>query len=346
LLIYSLAEFRELILGCLELIDARFITEIGGEDGTFTRELLVWATARDGRVSCIDPAPSPAMVALVDGSPAAEMHRRPSLEVLPGMSRSDAYLIDGDHNYYTLIHELEAIEAISGDEFPLLFVHDVGWPSGRRDMYYAPESLPEGGRHPYDYGQGVTVGSDALVDGGFSGEGEFAWALHEGGPANGVLTAVEDFLGDRAHLELAVVPCLFGLGVVYPRSAPWAEQVGELVDHYAGNPLLARMEQNRLDLYLHVLKLQHVMDEMGLTMRDLGVENRALWTRVHELEAQLREVTAHSQELAAEVATTVSARSFVVAERLSRLHARGGGPGVSGARLQALAEAARTGPTG
>jgi len=334
------------ILGCLDLIDGRSITEIGGEDGTFTRELLAWATARDGRVSCIDPSPSSALADLVEGSPVGELHRRTSLEVLPGMAPSDAYLVDGDHNYYTLAHELEAIEAIADGEFPLVFLHDVGWPSGRRDMYYAPESVPAEGRHPYDYGQGVTVGSDALVDGGFRGEGEFAWATHEGGPANGVMTALEDFLADRPHLELVVVPCVFGLGVVYPGSASWAGAVAAFLSRYDRDPLLERLERNRLDLYLHTLKLQYVLDYEGLKRRDLDVENRALWGRVHELEAHLREVTAHAQDLAAEVSSTVAARSFVVAERLSRLHVRGGGPGVSGARLQALADAARTDPTG
>jgi len=339
-LLYSLAAFREIILGCLDLIEGRSVTEIGGEDGTFTRELLSWAEGRDGRVACIDPSPSDALAALVENAPAGELHRCTSLEALPDMEPSDVYLVDGDHNYYTLVHELEAIETIAGGDFPLVFVHDVGWPSGRRDMYYAPDTIPPEARHPYDDAKGVTVGSDALIAGGFQGMGEFAWALHEGGPANGVLTAVEQFLTDRPHLELAVVPCVFGLGVVYPRSAPWAKGVAELLSHYDRDPLLERLEQNRLDLYLHVLKQQDDLDEARLRMRDLDVENRALWARVHELEHQLNEVTDRSRDLAAEVITTVTARSFIVAERLSRLHTRGGGPGVSGSRLRSLADAA------
>ncbi len=348
LLLYSLAAFREIILGCLDLIEGRSVTEIGGEDGTFTRELLSWAEGRDGRVACIDPSPSDALAALVENAPAGELHRSTSLEALPGMDPSDVYLVDGDHNYYTLVHELEVIEAISGGDFPLVFVHDVGWPSGRRDMYYAPDTLPAEARHPYDYDKGVTVGNGALITGGFQGMGEFAWALSEGGPANGVLTAVEKFLADRPHLELAVVPCVFGLGVVYARSAPWAGSVAEFLSHYDRDPLLERLEQNRLDLYLQVLKLQEDLDGAGLRMRDLDVENRALWARVHELERQMNEVTARARELAAEVTTTVTARSFSVAERLSRLHSRGGGPGVSGARLRALADSASeptAGPT-
>ncbi|MGI9021998.1 MAG: class I SAM-dependent methyltransferase [Acidimicrobiales bacterium] len=339
LLLYSLSEFREIILECLDRVEARSVVEIGGEDGTFTAELLSWAAARDGRVSCIDPTPSPGLVDLVETSAAGELHRGTSLEALPRMPASDVYLVDGDHNYYTLLHELEAIEAISGGTFPLVFAHDVGWPSGRRDMYYAPGTLPPKAVHPHDYDRGAVVGSSDLVEAGFQGGGEFAWAVAEGGPANGVLTAVEAFLADRPHLELAIVPCVFGLGVIFPAEAPWVGAVGEVLGRYVGNPLLERLEQNRLDLYLRVLEQQHEQFETSLGLRDLQVENRALWARVHDLERELAEVSNRSSQLAGELLMTAGARSFTVAERLSRLHARGSeNPGISGARMRALAE--------
>jgi len=339
LLLYSLAEFREIILECLDLVGGRSVVEIGGEDGTFTAELLSWAAARDGRVSCIDPTPSKGLVDLVEASDVGELHRCTSLEALPAMPPSDVYLVDGDHNYFTLLHELEAIEAISGPAFPLVFIHDVGWPSGRRDMYYSPETLPAEAVHPYDYGRGAVIGSSDLVETGFRGEGEFAWAEAEGGPANGVLTAVEQFLADRPQLKLQVVPCVFGLGVVYPSDAPWADAVGALVRTYEEIPLLERLEQNRLDLYLHVLALQRAQFEQGLHVRDVEVENRGLWARVHELEAEMAGLSQRSQQLAVEVATTVAARSFNIAELLSRLHTRGSDkPGISAARMRSLAE--------
>ncbi|MBL7373602.1 class I SAM-dependent methyltransferase, partial [Escherichia coli] len=75
---------------------------------------------------------------------------------------------------------------------PLLaLMHDVSWPCARRDCYYAPDRIPEEHRHPHSFDGGVSLGQpDCLPNRGFRGAGSFAWALHEGGPRNGVLTAV------------------------------------------------------------------------------------------------------------------------------------------------------------
>ena len=350
-LLYSLAEFRELILQCLDIVGAKSVVEIGGEGGTFTAELLSWAEARDATVRCIDPAPSDALVEMLDASPAGGLLRARSSDALVDMEAADVYLVDGDHNYYSLASELRAIEGAAGERYPLLFLHDVGWPAARRDMYYSPESLPPDAVHPYDYDQGVTVGCPGTVRHGFRGEGQFAWAKEEGGPANGVLTAVEDFLADRPHLELHVVPCVFGLGVLYPTAAPYAAELGAAVAPYDDNPLLARLEENRLGLYLKVLEVQHqavglhrAVEESNLRVRDVEVENRALWARVAELEAEVDRVSARYQALAGEVETTVSARSFALAEGLSRLHNRSGGnPGISRQRLRSLIDAGGNG---
>ena len=347
LLLYSLAEFRELAFQCLDVVEARSVVEIGGEGGTFTSELLAWAEARDGKVRCIDPAPSDALVKMIDASPGAELVRSRSTDALAGMELADAYFVDGDHNYFTLSSELRAIDAAreeGPDGYPLAFLHDVGWPAGRRDMYYDPESLPPEAVHPYDYEGGVTLGCSGLVEDGFRGEGDFAWARQEGGPANGVLTAVEDFLAERPGLTFRTVPCIFGLGVLYPAHAPYAPGIDAALAPFADNPLLARLEENRLALYLRVLEQQHEaaalhrdLEEEALRVRDVEVENRALWARIAELEAELARTAQRYDALASEVETTVSARSFAVAEALSRLHHRFGPThGVSRQRLRAL----------
>ncbi len=352
LLLYSLAEFREIIFPALDLVDARSVVEIGGEGGTFTRELALWAEERGGTIRCIDPSPSDALLELADRSPAVDLVRCRSLEALDGMERADAYLIDGDHNYYTLSRELDAIVAADDGPTPLLFVHDVGWPAGRRDMYYDPASLPAEGVHPYDYEEGVTVGCPGTVPDGFRGEGEFAWARTEGGPANGVLTATEDFLAQRPELEMRIVPCVFGLGVIYAAHSGHAEGLDALLAAYVDNPLLERLERNRIALYLHVLKLQGALADQErafqhwtLRTRDVEVENRALWARVHELEGQLRAVSGRHEALAREVDVVVRARSFAVAEQLSRLHSRlGPHPGISRERLLALLDGGGSAP--
>ena len=75
-------------------------------------------------------------------------------------------LIDGDHNWYTVLSELETIERLCderGQGFPLVLLHDIGWPYGRRDLYYDPASIPEEHRKPYDK-KGMLPGVPGLVE--------------------------------------------------------------------------------------------------------------------------------------------------------------------------------------
>ena len=72
--------------------------------------------------------------------------------MLPGLPPVDAALIDGDHNWYTVYHEMKAIAEVAranGAPLPVMILHDVGWPYGRRDLYYAPDTIPEECRQPY-----------------------------------------------------------------------------------------------------------------------------------------------------------------------------------------------------
>lgn len=61
LLLHSLAEFRDVILGALEIAGARTVVEIGSEEATFTRELLAWAEKSEGTLHCVEPHPAPAL---------------------------------------------------------------------------------------------------------------------------------------------------------------------------------------------------------------------------------------------------------------------------------------------
>ena len=338
LLLHSMAELAEVILPCLELADVRTVVEVGAEDGIFTRELLAWAEARDGRVWCVDPRPAPSLVELCDRSGAATLVEERSPEALEGLEHADAYLIDGDHNYYTVSRELEAIGRKSNQSGrPLLaFLNDIGWPCGRRDLYYSPESLPAEAVHPYSYERGATLGRTTLVKGGLRGEGEFAFAIEEGGPANGVLSAVEDFLESRPDLALVKVPCIFGLGVVHQTSAPYAAALARFLQPYSDSPLLERLEVNRLSLYLRILELQDdvypQLEDCHLRLSDVATENRALWARTAELEAQVG-------ALRGEIEHLLRSRAFSLAEGLSVLTRMRGGAGVSRQRLRGVLEA-------
>jgi hypothetical protein len=168
------------------------IVEIGAEAGGHTQELVRWAREHEAVVHVIDPRPGSAVRALQRDHPdICFVNEALSLEALPLIEDPDVVLIDGDHNWYTVHEELKLIERRC-ERWPVTLLHDISWPWGRRDLYYAPETVPEEWRQPHATG-GVVRGQSVLsADGGFGGRR--AKATREGGPRNGVLTAVEDFM--------------------------------------------------------------------------------------------------------------------------------------------------------
>ena len=159
-----------------------------------------------------------------------------------------------------------------------MLLNDVSWPAARRDQYYGPDRLPAGGASIR------TRSSSARSSAGPSSaaarlprQGAFAFALEEGGPRNGVLTAVEDFVATRASTRAARRRA----GVRArrdPRPARTAGRArpGELLAPYAGSPFLARLERNRIELYLRVLELQ---DAAGHRPARPGSGSGPGWTR-------------------------------------------------------------------
>jgi Methyltransferase domain len=283
ILIYSLSEHRDLIFRCLEAVEPRRVVEIGSEAGGMTQELTRWASDRGAHVVTVEPFP----VEEVREIDAREEHfslvEGRSPEALERIEPADAYLIDGDHNYWTVLHELRAIYREGEASPPLAILHDVGWPCARRDQYYSVAALPPEAVRPYSYSKGRVPDGGELVEGGFGGEGGFAVAVEDGGPRNGVLTAVEDFLVERPELRYAHVPAVFGLGVIYAREAGYADSLGEILRPWHENELLARLEQNRVRLYARVLELQGARAQVD------SASNRVLLRyaeRLAELEAE------------------------------------------------------------
>lgn len=299
MLIYSLAEFRELIFQCFRAAGVRTIIEVGAEHGTFTRELVAWAEENDGHLYTVEPQPGPEVLALSESSERVTLVQGRSPQALGELPPADAYLLDGDHNYYTVYNELKAVaEAAGAAGKPyLVLMQDIGWPCGRRDFYYAPDALPPEAVHPYSFEKGVIIGSSQLVEGGFRSEGQFAWALEEGGPANGVFTALEDFLEEHPEAMFAHVPAVFGLAVVYPKDAPFAEQLSELLRPLDNNDLLKRLEDNRLRLYLRLLEMQdertHEHAEFNQEMDAIRDQLAETVGRLTGREGELRDLRRH-----------------------------------------------------
>lgn len=238
----------------VEAAQAHRLVEIGVATGLLTAKLLDYCGASDAVLYAIDPQPQ------VDIAEWRERHGRRlvfhqarSLDILGDVHDADVVLIDGDHNWFTVYHELKLIEetALNDDAVPpLIALHDVDWPYGRRDLYYDPESIPEAHRHPYRK-LGLVPGEDEPVADGIN------WDLHnaiiENSPHNGVRTAIEDFAGQsQLGWQLSFVPGFHGLGIAVTaerlasneslRTAVGSVQTAQFLDAWAREIERARIE--------------------------------------------------------------------------------------------------------
>jgi len=275
LLIHSMAELASIIFPALDVADCSTITEIGAEAGGMTALLLDYVKHRRGWMTSIDPAPSAAAEALLRGTPFGVLCRDASIRAIPSCPPTDVYFVDGDHNYFTVLQELlwiERVQSSAGKPFFAL-LHDVGWPWAYRDLYYNPDLIPEEWRQPYSWDRGLTLDNPGTIDGGFRGCGSWACALDEGGERNGVLKAVEDFIAAReSAVRMALIPGVFGLGVLYSVHAPWSDRLQKCLAPFDRNPLLEKMERNRLENYLRVIELQ---DHQSTSQNQEGAVNVA-----------------------------------------------------------------------
>jgi hypothetical protein len=249
----SLMHSAEIVLGCLDAVQARSVAEVGAFMGELTRLLMLWADSVDGIVVAIDPSPHPDLEQLERERDDLQLIRETSHDALAHIPPTDAIILDGDHNYYTLSEELRIIWQRVGEErrwLPLLLLHDVTWPHGRRDDYFMPERIPVEHRQPIAPDSSVYPDEEGTR---YSGLPYRYPAAHEGGPRNGVLTAAEDFAAEHAQVHLAVVPTFFGLGVIWDRSSPHADALARVVGPWDRNPLLERLERNRV---LHLASSQ------------------------------------------------------------------------------------------
>lgn len=211
--------WKTIIEPVVEILQPETIVEIGSATGANTRNILEFCQQNNAKLHVVDPSPKyDISVWQKRYGDYLVFHKDLSLNVLPTIDEFDVVLIDGDHNWYTVFNELKLIEKRSKElslPFPLVMLHDIGWPYGRRDLYYDPQTIPEAYRKPYER-KGMHPESMELLE-----AGGVNWrlnnALYENEPRSGVLTAVEDFMADtEQQLELLKVPGLRGLGILIP----------------------------------------------------------------------------------------------------------------------------------
>lgn len=201
----------------IEAAGARRVLEIGALRGE-TTVLMLDRLGPESEVHVIDPLPAFDPAEHERQFPGRYVfHRALSHEAIPRVPAVDVALIDGDHNWFTVFHELRMLSEVAreaGAPLPVMVMHDVCWPYGRRDLYYAPEQIPEEFRQPYEQ-RGMRPDKRKLLphDGGLNRE--MYNAITEGGKRNGVMTGLDDFVaGYDRPLKVVVLPAYFGLAIV------------------------------------------------------------------------------------------------------------------------------------
>jgi cephalosporin hydroxylase len=220
----------------LDAVAARRIIEIGAGRGKQTVRIARWCRRHGATLDVIDPAPQ--FDAALFGSASVahvRIHVARSLDVLAGLLPADVVIIDGDHNWYSVYNELGTVyrgyETLPGNA-PIAVCHDVAWPYGSRDQYCDPDSIPAEFRQPH--GRGGPVPDQAgLLPNGIHAD---SWhAVTEGGPRNGVRTAIVDALADRRDaIRIVWLDVRFGLAIIVP--------LGRIAAHPELGPLLDRLE--------------------------------------------------------------------------------------------------------
>ncbi len=213
----SMVAFWDVLLQ--PLIDAlgpRRILEIGADTGITTRALVEYAESHGAVVHSIDPRPQFDVEELKASHPEAFVfHQGLSLDVLPTLETVDLALVDGDHNWHTVLNELKLLESSALDEEarpPLVALHDIAWPYGRRDLYYDPDNIPEDKRRPFQR-RGIHPDSDELVDDGLNSH--LANATVSAAQHSGVRGGIDDFLGQsKSDWRLYEISGQHGLGVL------------------------------------------------------------------------------------------------------------------------------------
>jgi hypothetical protein len=163
--------WNDVVFPVIRAAAPRRVVEVGALRGENTEQVLE-RLGPDVEFHVVDPVP--------DFDPAEHearfagryvFHRDLSVNVLGGLPPMDVALIDGDHNWYTVNTELRLLAGVAraaGAPLPVCICHDVGWPYGRRDLYYDPDTIPVEHRLPWRRA-GIRRGESDLVEGPATG---------------------------------------------------------------------------------------------------------------------------------------------------------------------------------
>lgn len=265
----SLTTFSEIMEPLVLALKPASIVEIGADYGLMTEVLIAWAKKTNAHLTVVDtndrslPEESENSLNTFCGR---------SLDYLKGAPPAHLYVIDGDHNYYTVSGELDAIAnavEASSSQSTVVFLHDVTWPGSRYDMFYDLSNVPEQGKRRLGDSSLSLLGR---VDRHFAIP--FAEVAVASGADNeepvGAKVALKEFLAARPQWQFVEVPVAYGLAVLV-RSPEAAPQRGMLAAAFRDlersvgmmRPLLLKLEFNRLLLLHEAFRQGDIFQEMA-----------------------------------------------------------------------------------
>jgi glycosyltransferase involved in cell wall biosynthesis/uncharacterized protein YhbP (UPF0306 family) len=281
-----------LIHPIFQIVNAKNIVEIGAQKGINTKKVLKYCSENEGVLHTIDPFPmfdDKNWEIEFDGH--FKVYKELSLSALPQIDDYDVILIDGDHNWYTVYNELKIVEnKFKGKgKFPVIIAHDIGWPYGRRDLYYNPENIPPYFQQPYKK-MGILPNKLQLVEN--KGLNAHLYnAIYENNPKNGVLTAIEDFLEEsNRSLSFEKIHGFHGLGVIFENTEENAKIKDFLSTNSFKEELLTILEGDRLEGLIKINNLNNELElnkqlESNKTTSDIEVNEQL--NKFSEINAKL-----------------------------------------------------------
>lgn len=268
------------------------IVEVGSGSGENTRNLLQYCHDHDAKLIAIDPHPTHPREWEGEHESLFVFHEKCSLDVLPTLPSYEAVLIDGDHNWYTVFNELRCIEnhMRGTGELPCIFLHDIEWPYGRRDLYYYPDRIPTLYRKPYQQAGLDPHHTDLLCNEGWNKN--YFHASAAGGSRNGVLTAVEDFLGEsRIKWKFLTITGFHGLGILIPEerlraNASLVRMIEELSPSPAIDRYLKALGTESIDAVTQAMHLDAQLRKEHDAYMRLSTEKQSLEKVLHAAEQE------------------------------------------------------------
>lgn len=197
----------------LRALEPRVVVEVGAGHGRLTARLLRGADR--ATIHAVDPVLCAGLAALDAAEPRLVVHTARGADALGTLPAADLLLLDGDPNWSTVRAELGlavAAARAAGRPAPVVVVHGVHWPFGRRDGYGSAETPGGAARRP-SVRAGLLPGRARPAADGLRLAAHVA--MEEGGARNGVLTALEDFVAEDAGTwSLVDVPGYGGSAVL------------------------------------------------------------------------------------------------------------------------------------